>query len=199
MRNTKNNATSIINDYGNVHYYRDFLSSEKSDFLFHHFQSTIDWQQHPITLFGKTFLQPRLIAWYGDEGISYRYSQTTLTATGWTAELLAIQKMLKEDFQLDFNAVLMNLYRDGQDSMGWHSDDETSLGRQPTIASISLGTPRTMQFRQTKDHKKKTNCLLESGSLLLMEDETQHYWQHQIPKRKKITTPRINLTFRKIM
>jgi len=193
MRNTKNNATSIINDYGNVVYYKDFISAEKSDFLFNHFQSTIDWKQYPITLFGKTFLQPRLVAWYGDQGTSYRYSQTTLLASGWTEELLAIKTQLKEAFQLDFNGVLMNLYRDGQDSMGWHSDDETSLGIQPAIASISLGTARTMQFRQSNNHKEKASCLLESGSLLLMQDDTQHYWQHQIPKRKKIITPRINL------
>lgn len=196
MKSPKNKAISIFENNHNVLYYNNFLLETKANQLYQKLLRDLNWQQYPIRMFGKTMLQPRLIAWYGDQGIRYTYSQTTLVAEGWNDDLKQIQEELRQRFQLNFNSVLANLYRDGQDSMGWHSDNEKELGEQPIIASISLGVARTLQFRQ-KDHPKtKTSILLEPGSLLLMRGNTQEYWQHQIAKTKKVTTPRINLTFR---
>ena len=196
MKSPKNKTIPIIQDKGTVIYSNNFLLKDVALDLYNKIRKNTEWAQYPITMFGKTVLQPRLIAWHGTKGTTYSYSNTTLIAEGWTAELLFIKRKLKEAFDLDFNSVLLNLYRDGQDSMGWHSDDEKELGQQPSIASVSLGCARTIQFRQRQDHSKKASVLLESGSLLLMQGDTQKHWQHQIAKSKKINSPRINLTFR---
>jgi len=198
MESPKNKAISIFGDNRDVLYYNNFLLKEDADKLYQKLLADLNWQQHPIRMFGKTVLQPRLIAWYGDKDIQYTYSQTTLVAEGWNKYLKQIHEALNNRLQLNFNSVLANLYRDGQDSMGWHSDNEKELGKQPIIASISLGATRALQFRQKNEHRIKKSILLESGSLLLMRGCTQEYWQHQIAKTKKIKTPRINLTFRVI-
>lgn len=198
MKSSKNKAISILSQSDNILYYNNFLSTVEAQVLYQKLLHNLDWQQYPIRMFGKTIWQPRLIAWYGDKDVQYTYSQTTLTAEGWDNDLKQLREKLQHELQLNFNSVLANLYRDGQDSMGWHSDDEKELGTQPTIASISLGTARKFQLRPKEDHKIKTTVLLEPGSLLLMQGDSQHKWQHQIAKTKRITTPRINLTFRKI-
>jgi len=196
MESSKNKAISIFGNNRDVLYYNNFLLKTDAEDLYKKLLVGLNWQQHPIRMFGKTMLQPRLIAWYGDQDIQYTYSQTTLVAKGWDDDLKQIQEALKQHFQLNFNSVLANLYRDGQDSMGWHSDNEKELGTQPIIASISLGAARSLQFRQKAPPKTKTSILLESGSLLLMQGNAQEHWQHQIAKTKKVKTPRINLTFR---
>lgn len=196
MKSSKNKAISILGNNDDVLYYNNFLLKEEADHLYQKLLRDLNWKQYPIQMFGKTMLQPRLIAWYGDPNTSYTYSQTTLVAEGWNDELKLIQEKLIQHFQFNFNSVLVNLYRDGQDSMGWHSDNEKELGQQPIIVSLSLGTPRTLQFRKKDDHKTKASVLLESGSLLLMQGDTQELWQHQVAKTKKVKTPRINLTFR---
>jgi alkylated DNA repair dioxygenase AlkB len=196
MESSKNKAISIFGNNRAVLYYNNFLLKTEADHLYQKLLADLNWQQYPIRMFGKTMLQPRLIAWYGDPNTQYSYSQTTLVAEGWPDDLKQIQEALMHRFQLNFNAVLANLYRDGQDSMGWHSDNEKELGAQPVIASISLGTPRTLQFRQKGNHKTKASIVLEPGSLLVMRGTTQEDWQHQIAKTKKVNTPRINLTFR---
>lgn len=198
MKNSKNNAISILPNNNDVLYYNNFLLREKANALYQQLYQTLNWQQQPITLFGKTFMQPRLIAWYGDAGIAYTYSKTSLLAEGWTTELQQIQQQLNHFLKVQFNAVLANLYRDGQDSMGWHSDDEKELGPQPIIASLSLGASRTLQFRTKQQPRQKASIVLESGSLLVMCGNSQVNWQHQVPKTKKIHSPRINLTFRTI-
>lgn len=198
MGSSKNKAISIFGDNRDVLYYNNFLLKEEADHLYQKLLLDLNWQQYPIRMFGKTMLQPRLIAWYGNQGTEYTYSQTTLVAEGWNNNLKQIQEALIKHFQLNFNSVLANLYRDGQDSMGWHSDNEKELGTQPIIASISLGTSRMLQFRKKENTKTKASILLESGSLLLMQGNTQENWQHQIAKTKKVKTPRINLTFRMI-
>lgn len=196
MKSSKNNAISILVDSEDLLYYNKYLLTDKADHLYQQLIQTLNWTQQPIRMFGKTFLQPRLIAWYGDKGIQYRYSQTTLTAQGWTKELKQLQQKLNDHFQLNFNSVLANLYRNGQDSMGWHSDDEKELGPQPVIAALSLGAPRKIQFRRKGQQQQKVTILLEHGSLLIMKGAIQEEWQHQIAKTKKIHQPRINLTFR---
>jgi len=156
-----------------------------------------DWRQEQITVYGKQYLQPRLSAWYGD--LSYRYSGFRLDPLPWTDTLLAIRSKVEDLCGLDFNSVLLNYYRDHNDSMGMHSDDERELGTQPAIASLSLGAERDFLLRH-KLRKEMDTCKLPlpSGSLLLMRGDTQRYWRHGIAKQKQACGPRLNLTFRQV-
>lgn len=157
------------------------------------------WRSGTVTLWGRTYPQPRLIAWHGDDGISYTYSGTTLVALPWTPTLLAIRRRVEELSGAQYNSVLVNCYRDHRDSMGLHADDEPELGQAPTIASVSLGEVRTfvLRHRWQKD-VSKVKLDLPSGSLLVMRGATQANWKHGIPKRSKPCGPRVNLTFRRI-
>lgn len=162
-------------------------------FLPHCDLGKILWHQGEITLFGKRHPIPRLQAWYGDR--PYGYSGLTLPAQPFTPALMAIKTTLEDFCGYAFNGVLLNQYRHGQDSMGWHSDDEPELGQNPAIASLSWGASRKFHLRH-KRTRETIHLTLESGSLLIMAGETQHHWQHQIPKTKKIIGDRINLTWR---
>lgn len=150
--------------------------------------------------------EPRLTAWYGQPGLTYTYSAKAMSPLPWTTSLLTIKTAIETELtnhliKTDFTSVLINKYRDGNDSLGWHSDNEKELGNEPVIASISLGEARTFQFRLKDDHEKKIQIELNDGSLLVMRGKTQELWQHQIPKRSSATAvinPRINLTFRHI-
>ncbi len=159
---------------------------------------TIQWRQDWITIYGRSLPQPRLTAWYGDSGKSYRYSGITMHPVSWTPMLLALKAKVDAVAGVSFNSVLLNLYRDGNDSMGWHSDDEPELGLNPTIGSLSLGGTRRFLLRHRFQKELKHQLELTSGSLLIMQGTTQHYWQHQIPKTNRPIPPRINLTFRVI-
>jgi alkylated DNA repair dioxygenase AlkB len=166
--------------------------------LFQTLFATTPWQQHVLTLYGRPMAAPRLSAWYGDEGAIYSYSGLRLQPLPWNTTLLNIKQRLDDLADVNFNSVLINLYRDGQDSMGWHSDAEPELGKNPVIASVSLGAMRRFNFQ----HKKRSLRIaldLKSGSTLLMKGATQHYWQHSLPKTRKAVGPRINLTFRRIV
>lgn len=161
--------------------------------------SETPWQQDWITLYGKRHPLPRLTAWYGDAGTIYTYSGITMQPQAWTPTLLALKTALERVAQTAFNSVLLNYYRTGQDSMGWHSDDEPELGPNPIIASLSLGGTRRFVLRHRCDRTvEKVEFALGHGSLLIMQGTTQHFWQHQVPKTAKPTAPRINLTFRAI-
>jgi len=175
-----------------------FLSELRSDALKKELLKSIAWQQNEIRLFGKWITEPRLSAWYGDEGITYAYSGLALRPLPWTNELLQLKNEIENVSNAKFNSVLLNQYRHGQDSMGWHSDDEKELGKNPEIASLSLGVMREFQFRKKADHTIKHKLLLPHGSLLIMKGATQHFWQHQLPKRKRVNEVRINLTFRQV-
>lgn len=177
---------------------KDFLDEKTALSFLNVILEQVKWQQFPIKMFGKTFMQPRLIAWEGDPGISYSYSNTKLVANGWNNKVLELKQKIEKFSNHNFNSVLINCYRNGLDSMGWHSDDESSLGEEPFIASLSLGAEREIQFRNKKDLNKRADLILSNGSLLLMYGKTQSEWQHQIPKRKKVEEARVNLTFRKI-
>lgn len=156
---------------------------------------TTSWRQEQITVYGKPYLQPRLSAWFGDS--SYRYSGITLQPGSWTPTLLGIRHHVEALAAQEFNSVLLNYYRDGNDSMGMHSDDERELGSEPVIASLSLGETRnfTLKHKYRKD-LKPFRLALPSGSLLIMRGKTQRYWRHGIAKSKQAGGPRINLTFR---
>ena len=162
--------------------------------------NSLDWQHYTLKLFGKVLPQPRLTAFYGDKGISYAYSGLTLQALPYTDLLKQIQTKIEVAYGVKFNCVLANYYRDGNDSMGWHSDDEPSLGPDPVIASVSFGAERSFHLRHKFDVQLPTQKLsLNNGSLLLMQGKSQSQWQHQLPKSKKVSGPRVNLTFRRIV
>jgi alkylated DNA repair dioxygenase AlkB len=142
---------------------------------------------------------PRLTAWHGDPGAVYTYSNIRMEPEPWTPLLESIRDRVSEFCKAEFNSVLLNLYRDGNDSMGWHSDDEKELGPQPTIASLSFGAERTFKFRHKFNRSLKHSMTLSHGSLMVMQGETQALWQHSLPKTRKKVFPRINLTFRRIL
>ena len=178
---------------------RCFLTSTQADSLLQSFLQRIDWQQETLFLYGRSVQVPRLVAWYGDAQASYRYSGKAHDPLPWTSELLELRAMLKSRLKVEFNAVLLNLYRNGHDSMSWHADDEPELGEQPVIASVSLGAERDFQFRNRHDPSLKNSLSLPNGSLLVMHNDCQRNWQHQLPKRKRCSEARVNLTFRKII
>jgi len=179
-----------------IEYFPNFFSIEKANEIFHKLQTEIPWQQDTITIYGKNHLQPRLTALFGNEGKPYGYSNIVMHPHPWNPMLIFIKEEVEKICQENFTTVLLNYYRNGQDSNGWHADNEKELGRNPIIASLSLGEPRNFQLKHNSIETAKQNILLQHGSLLLMKGTTQHYWKHQIPKTKKEIGSRINLTFR---
>ncbi len=177
---------------------RACFTPAESDRLLADLTANIAWEHKAIQFMGKQVMQPRLMAWYGDAGKSYSYSGLTVHPLPWIPTLLTMKKRLEALAGVTFNSVLLNQYRDGQDSVGWHSDDEPDLGTNPVIASVSLGATRNFQFKHKHNPDLKRAVELTHGSLLLMRGTTQHFWKHQIPKTKKPLGARINLTFRVI-
>ncbi len=166
--------------------------------LYRQLSESISWEPQEIRLFGKMIPVPRLVAWYGDSSAIYSYSGITMEPLSWTDTLLEIKEEVEDFASAEFNSVLLNWYRNGNDSMGWHADDEKELGKNPTIASLSLGGTRPLHFKHRTAKLPNVKLLLEGGSLLIMSGNTQEHWKHQIPKSKTFDAPRINLTFRKI-
>jgi len=156
------------------------------------------WKQESQQMYGRMVKTPRLTAWYGDASSYYQFSGSKFTPYPWTSELLTIKSRIEPEAGMKFNSVLLNYYRDGNDSVAWHSDDEPELGANPVIASVNFGQERRFDIRNKKDHTLKYSVLLQNGSLLIMKGDLQHQWEHQIAKSLKITKPRINLTFRLI-
>lgn len=179
-----------------VIYYPDFLQQDEAAQFYDIIEKETNWQQDDIKVFGKVYAQPRLTALFADNEKPYSYSNIIMYPSVFTSALSEIKKRIEAIACVSFTTCLLNLYRDGKDSNGWHSDDEKELGEKPTIASVSLGGSRVFKLRNKDDHSIKTQLTLEAGSLLLMKGETQHNWQHQIPKTVKTVEPRVNLTFR---
>lgn len=163
-------------------------------------ENEITWEQSTIRIMGRDVRIPRLNAWYGDPGANYTYSGTTFEALPWTPTLEKMRSRIEKTVGESFNSVLANLYRSGEDGMGWHADDEPELGRNPLIASVSLGDTRkfSLKHRRRKDIDP-VYLWLQPGSLLVMSGATQHHWRHSVPKTKKPVGTRINLTFRQII
>ncbi len=180
-------------------YFRHFLGKDSADFYFNALMQNLDWQQHNIKIFGKTLPQPRLTALYAESEVPYTYSGLTLFPKKFTFDLLELKKEFQKYSPIHFTHCLANLYRDGSDSMGLHSDDEKELGKNPVIASLSLGATRKFKLKHRFKKDQKLEIDLEPGSLLLLKGTTQHFWKHELPKTKKEPGPRINLTFRKII
>jgi alkylated DNA repair dioxygenase AlkB len=180
-------------------YIENFYDTSKADHYFDSLKKTVNWQQDDITIFGKTYKQPRLTALYANNSKPYSYSNITMEPSVYTSELQQIKQDIEKKVDHEFTSVLLNLYRDGNDSNGWHADNEKELGINPVIASLSLGESRPFHFkhRELKEERHKIN--LNHGSLLVMRGAMQHHWLHQIAKTKKEINERINLTFRTIL
>ncbi len=181
-----------------IFYYPKFLDHNEASLLFQKLMDKTPWREDKIKVFGKVYNQPRLTALYGNNAKEYSYSGITMKPLLFTDELEQLKNKIEDTTQYKFSTVLLNLYRDGQDSNGWHSDDEKELGKNPVIASVSLGAKRYFHLKYKHDKKETYKILLDHGSLLLMAGSTQEHWLHQIPKTKKQLNPRINLTFRLI-
>ena len=188
---------SIID--GELAFAHQFYSTEIANELYTSLLAETPWRQELITVWGKTYLQPRLTAWYGDVESNYNYSGIALEPHPWTATLLKIKNEIEALTMRRFNSVLLNLYRDQQDSVGWHSDNELELGHAPAIASVSFGESRIFKLRhKSKPEQKTRNIELSSGSVLFMAGSLQQHWEHAVLKETRLHRPRINLTFRNI-
>ncbi|TGD78523.1 alpha-ketoglutarate-dependent dioxygenase AlkB family protein [Hymenobacter wooponensis] len=180
----------------------EFLKPAAATELLTELTATIPWKHEAIRLFGKEVLQPRLTAWHGDAGAAYRYSGLQLTPQPWTTALQQLRQQVETVTGAQFNSVLLNLYRTGQDSMGWHADNEPELGPRPVIASVSLGATRSFRLRPRDPHltpHPPISLQLTSGSLLVMRGTTQQAWLHALPKTTRVQEPRLNLTFRLVV
>lgn len=178
-------------------YYPQFLADPRD--YYPRLQREIQWRQDTIAMYGKPVAIPRLNAWYGDADAHYSYSGLQLQPLVWTETLLTIRARVEHLLGTSFNSVLANLYRDGNDSVAWHSDDEVELGDEPLIASVSLGATRRFSLRHRCNRQLATVHIdLQAGSLLVMRGPTQRYWHHRVAKEKAVTDGRINLTFRRI-
>lgn len=182
-----------------IWYYPDFFPPEEANLYLSSLKAETPWQQDDIKVFGKTYPQPRLTALYGNNGKPYSYSNITMQPHKFSAALLAIKNKIEATAATIFTTCLLNLYRDGKDSNGWHADNEKELGVNPVIASVTFGQGRFFHLKHRTNKNLKHKILLEHGSLLLMKGETQHHWLHQIPKTAKPIQERINLTFRIIV
>jgi alkylated DNA repair dioxygenase AlkB len=191
-------VSNLLPKDGTVYYYGKVLSSSEANQYFDLLMKNILWKNDEVIIFDKHFVTKRKAAWYGDSNYLYTYSNITKQALPWTKELSGLKQMVEEFAGVKFNSCLLNLYHNGDEGMGWHSDDEESLGKNNTIASMSLGAERKFLIKH-KQSKQTVSLVLEHGSLLIMKDATQRNWLHSLPKSKNIVRPRINLTFRTIV
>jgi alkylated DNA repair dioxygenase AlkB len=185
-------SDGIVVDHGVI-----FPKEEAAQFLAT-LLTTIPWEQDELIIFGRKIITQRKTAWYGDLPYAYTYSHATKVALPWTPALCLIKEKVELISGQSYNSCLLNLYHDGNEGMGWHSDDEDTIARDSAIASVSLGAARRFDFRHKKNGEK-VQVMLENGSLLVMKAETQRFWQHSLPKSKRISAPRVNLTFRRMI
>ena len=188
----------IISQDGYAFLIEGFIPTDIAEDYYQFLLRELPWQEEHYTIYGKRVTAPRLVAWFGDPQAAYSYSGISHTPLPWLPLLAQLKTQIEQQSHQSFNSVLCNLYRDGQDSMGWHADKEPELGKNPYIASLSFGEARVFKLRHNKT-KQTIDVVLENGALLLMGGELQHHWRHAVPKTAKVKTPRINLTFRKIL
>ncbi len=186
---------TVVARDGTVTYEPHFLDPASADRAYAVLAEEADWRQESIALFGRRVPLPRLTAWHGDPGAIYTYSGLLNEPAAWTPQLAELRERLADRLGVRFNSVLLNWYRGGGDAMGWHADDEPELGREPAIASLSLGATRRFELEHRGD-RERIAVELEPGSLLVMAGATQHRWRHRVPKQPRIAGGRINLTFR---
>jgi alkylated DNA repair dioxygenase AlkB len=179
-----------------IRYYPGFFESETAEQYFQTLLREVAWENRTLLVYGKRHPEPRLTAWYGNKGAQYSYSGTTRHPKPWTPLLLEIKQRVEQTAGVRYNSLLINQYRDGKDSVSWHSDDESGLGINPSIASVSFGAVRSFHLRHRQNKELRHKLDLGHGSLLLMQGPTQHYWHHQVSKTSRAVGPRVNLTFR---
>lgn len=182
-----------------IDYFPQFLPTLEADELQHFLQTKVDWQAKSIRLFGKTVMQPRLMAFFSDPMVDYTYSQLTWKHKAYPPPLKDLKDKVEAKTACSFNSVLLNYYRHGQDSMGWHADNEKELGPDPIVAAVTLGKERPFRIKMREKPAQKGELVLEHGSLLLMKTGFQQHFLHSLPKSKRIEAPRFNMTFRKIL
>lgn len=194
---TENKSGLIFIPNGEYIYLPNFFTKFESDKYFQTLKNDILWKQESMNMYGKQIMFPRLTAWYGDSDKPYSFSGITLRPHSWIKELFEIKNKIEPIANTKFNSVLLNQYRNGSDSISWHTDAEKELGLNPIIGSVNFGATRKFQLRHIQT-KEKIEIELTHGSLLIMQGELQHFWQHQVPKTSKPIGERINLTFRAI-
>ncbi|OCB78598.1 alpha-ketoglutarate-dependent dioxygenase AlkB family protein [Flavobacterium crassostreae] len=189
---------NLLPQDGTVQYHGTIFTPKKANHYFELLLTTIDWKQDQAFIFGKQITTQRKVAWYADQPYQYTYSNTTKQALFWTPELLELKTLVETQTKQSYNSCLLNLYHNGNEGMGWHSDAEKALKKNGAIASLSFGAARKFAFKH-KATKQTINIILENGSLLVMKNQTQTHWLHRLPPTKRSTKPRINLTFRTIV
>lgn len=189
---------NLASQDGELYLLRGFLPQPLANQFYTELHDSLCWQEETLIIAGKRVLVPRLVAWYGDDDACYRYSSVAHEPLPWIPPLLSIKAKIEQQTGTVFNSVLANLYRNGNDSLGWHADKEKELGQDPAIASLSLGAQRLFKIRHNKS-KAILTFNLQHGDLLLMAGRLQHYWRHCVPKISKLTDPRVNLTYRYIL
>lgn len=192
------NTENLAPKDGELYLIKQFYAPDEAEQLHAQLMQELAWQTEQLFIYGRWLTVPRLMCWYGDPGATYQYSKVPHSPLPWTTSLLNIKQHLEHTLALQFNSVLANLYRNGQDSMGCHADNEPELGPNPTIASLSLGDSRILKFK----HQDKNTALtlnLEAGDLLLMAGSLQQHWRHELPKTRRVKGARINLTFRRVL
>ncbi len=194
----KDTTKNLIPYDGEVYYIENFLEEMPARQFYKDLDKNISWEHDEFLMYGKKIITKRKVAWYGSKAFDYNYSQKTRKAELWTKELMQLKQLIETESKDVFNSCLLNLYPEGSDGMGWHSDDEKELRPLATIASLSLGSDRKFSFKHRLT-KETVSLTLQNGSLLLMKGATQKHWLHQLPKTKKTIGPRINLTFRTII
>ncbi|MFD2516557.1 alpha-ketoglutarate-dependent dioxygenase AlkB family protein [Salinimicrobium flavum] len=198
MKNFQNTGVrNLLPEGGEAFYFGKILEEKEADDFFKQLYDKVEWTQDEVIIFGKRIVTKRETAWYGATDFDYTYSKITRKARLWLPELVSLRDLVKDITGYEFNSCLLNLYHSGEEGMSWHSDAEAELGKDPVIASLSLGAERKFVLKN-KISKEKVSVVLEPGSLLLMQGETQKNWLHSLPKTKKVHEPRINLTFREI-
>lgn len=190
--------TNLLPKEGTVNYYGKLFSLKDANHYLELLLHTIEWKNDEAIMFGKRIITKRKVAWYGDIGFAYSYSNTTKYALPWTNELLVLKTLVETKTGEQYNSCLLNLYHNGNEGMAWHSDAEKDLKKDGAIASLSLGAERKFSFKHKQD-QSTISIILEHGSLLLMKHTTQTHWLHRLPPTKLTTKPRVNLTFRTIV
>ena len=191
------NGEPVVIQNGEYIYIPNFLDAATATKYLEAFKTNVEWKQESMNMYGKKVLFPRLTSWYGDNDKPYSFSGITLSPHPWSKELLEIKALIEPKCEVAFNSVLLNFYRDGNDSISWHTDAEKELGKNPIIASVNFGAERKFQIKHNETLETH-DIILKHGSLLIMKGEMQHYWKHQVPKQKSVLKERVNLTFRVI-
>ena len=190
-------GTNLLPHGGIVHDHGRIFSTEESDRIFASLLRDIPWRHDEVVMFGKHIVTARKVAWVAEEGVAYAYSGKSREPIAWTDDLLKLRTACENLTESTYNSCLLNLYHNGTEGMGWHSDDEKSIVPKSSIACLSFGAARKFSFKH-KRSKESVSLVLENGSLLDMHGETQDNWLHQLPKSLRVTAPRISLTFRKM-